>query len=90
VNLPDFVCFQCGTQESITLVLSNSFATIFDVSEGPIPRLSYAVPFVSIIILGDPVVVVEKSGGNVQGLNSMFDSGKNNKQHNHHQSISPV
>ena len=39
-----------------------SFATIFDVSESPIHRLSYAVPFVSIII-----VVVEKSGGKVQG-----------------------
>ena len=39
-----------------------SFATIFDVSESPIHRLSYAVPFVSIII-----VVAEKSGGKVQG-----------------------
>ena len=39
-----------------------SFATIFDVSESPIHRLSYAVPFVSIII-----VVVEKSDGKVQG-----------------------
>ena len=39
-----------------------SFATIFDVSESPIHSLSYAVPFVSIII-----VVVEKNGGKVQG-----------------------
>jgi len=38
-----------------------SFATIFDVSENPIHRLSYAVPFVSIVI-----VVVEKSGDKVQ------------------------
>ena len=37
-------------------------ATIFDVSESPIHRLSYAVPFVSIII-----VVAEKSGSKVQG-----------------------
>ena len=39
-----------------------SFATIFDVSESPIHRLSYAVPFVSIIM-----VDAEKSGGKVQG-----------------------
>ena len=38
-----------------------SFATIFDVSENPIHRLSYVVPFVSIVI-----VVVEKSGDKVQ------------------------
>jgi len=75
----NFVCFQCGTQESITLVLSNSFATIFDVSESPIPRLSYAVLFVSIIILGDPVVVVEKSGGIVQGLNQSISPVQNFK-----------
>ena len=35
-----------------------SFATIFDVSESPIHRLSYAVPFMSII-----VAVAEKSSG---------------------------
>jgi uncharacterized membrane protein len=39
-----------------------SFATIFDVSESPIHRLSYAVLFVSFI-----VAVAEKSGGKVQG-----------------------
>ena len=39
-----------------------SFATIFDVSESSIHRLSYAVLFVLIIIL-----VAEKSGGKVQG-----------------------
>ena len=39
-----------------------SFATIFDVSESPIHRLSYTVPFVWIII-----VDAEKSGGKVQG-----------------------
>ena len=39
-----------------------SFATIFDAYESPIHRLSYAVPFVSIIM-----VDAEKSGGKVQG-----------------------
>jgi hypothetical protein len=39
-----------------------SFATIFDVSESPVHRLSYAVPFVWMII-----VVVEKCGGKVRG-----------------------
>ena len=39
-----------------------SFATIFDVSECPIHRLSNAVPLVSMII-----VDAEKSGGKVQG-----------------------
>ena len=39
-----------------------SFATIFDVSESPVHRLSYAVPFLWMII-----VVVEKCGGKVRG-----------------------
>ena len=68
---------QCGTQESITQQLGRGggeeeefirtrtiFATIFDVSESPIHRLSYVVPFVSIII-----VAAEKSSGKVQGNN---------------------
>ena len=38
-----------------------SFATIFDAYESPIHRLSYAVPFMSII-----VAVAEKSGDKVQ------------------------
>ena len=38
------------------------FATIIDVSESPIRRLSYAVLFMSVI-----VAVAEKSGGKVQG-----------------------
>jgi len=41
-----------------------SFATIFSASESPIHRLSYAVPFVSILI----VVVEKRGGGNVQGI----------------------
>ena len=40
-----------------------SFATIFDAYESPIHRLSYAVPFMSII-----VAVAEKSGDKVQGM----------------------
>ena len=39
------------------------FATIFDVSESPILMLSYAVPFMSIV-----VAVAEKGGGKVHGL----------------------
>ena len=39
------------------------FATIFDVSESPILMLSYAVPFMSIVI-----AVAEKGGGKVHGL----------------------
>ena len=40
-----------------------SFATIFDVPESLIHRLSYAVPFMSIV-----VVVAEKDSGKVHGL----------------------
>ena len=40
-----------------------SFATIFDASGSPIHRLSYAVPFMSIV-----VVVAEKDSGKVHGL----------------------
>ena len=40
-----------------------SFATIFDAYESPIHRLSYAVPFMSIV-----VVVAEKDSGKVHGL----------------------
>ena len=40
-----------------------SFATIFDAYESPIHRLSYAVPFISIV-----VAVAEKSGDKVQGM----------------------
>ena len=39
-----------------------SFATIFDVSESPIHRLSYAIPFMSFI-----VAVAEKGENKVQG-----------------------
>ena len=41
-----------------------SFATIFDAYKSPIHKLSYAVPFVSIII-----VVVEKMGAKSRVLN---------------------
>ena len=40
-----------------------SFATMFDAYESPIHRLSYAVPFMSIV-----VVVAEKDSGKVHGL----------------------
>ena len=41
-----------------------SFATIFDAYESPIHRLSYAVPFMSIVVLA----IAEKSGDKVQGM----------------------
>ena len=47
-----------------------SFATIFEVSESPIHRLSYAVPFVSIII-----VVAEKSGAGQSPVAGFRGSG---------------
>ena len=56
-QLVDFSVWHSRVHYSAT---KTSFATIFDVSESPIHRLSYAVPFVSIII-----VVAEKSGGKV-------------------------
>ena len=58
-QLVDFSVWHSRVHYSAT---RTSFATIFDVPESPIHRLSYAEPFVSIII-----VVAEKSGGKVQG-----------------------
>ena len=51
-----------GALKSPLLSNQDEFATILNVSESPIHRLSYAVLFMSII-----VVFAEKSGGKVQG-----------------------
>jgi hypothetical protein len=57
-NLVDLSVWHSRVHYSAT---RTSFATIFDVPESSIHRLSYAVPFMSIV-----VAVAEKSGGKVK------------------------
>ena len=59
-QLVDFSVWHSRVHYSAT---RTSFATIFDVPESLIHRLSYAVPFMSIV-----VVVAEKDSGKVHGL----------------------
>jgi len=60
-KLVDFSVWHSRVHYSAT---RTSFAAIFDVPESPIHRLSYAVPFMSIVM-----AVAEKSSGKVQGNN---------------------
>jgi len=61
-ELPDFCLFPVWHSRVHYSATRTSFATIFNVSESHIHRLSYAVPFISIIL-----AVAEKRGGKVQG-----------------------
>ena len=60
-DLVDFCLFSVWHSRVHYSAKRTIFATIFDVSQSPIHRLSYAVPFMSII-----VAVAEKNGGKVQ------------------------
>jgi len=75
----DFCLFSVWHSRVHYLATRTSFASTFDVSESPIRRISYAVPFVS-IICDIILVVAEKSAVNSPSPQSKNSNARPNSE----------